>query len=203
MRARRSTEEAFKSPSGRSDCQIPRVGTMLKVRERRDALARWRGYLSVPSPSYPCSCSIERFGEEEGSFDRDEFNEYFLRTCPTASAVLDLEIDDLDRITLWLDMADQVRIFFKENIIQSLPNIDVLTNGLVARLNIRNARSNITLPYVIAALVYCLQHHHSASNVLTESNISQLLKLCLSRAVYPLNGETLVNDAYHETCQCR
>ena len=209
MKARRSVKEAFRSPDVKLDTHRAqqRLGTVQKQRELRDARDRMLRFLSAASyPSYPCSCTLERFSSEEDDqieFDRNEFEIYVQRSCHNSSAILEMEMEDLNKVTSWLDRADQMQVFFKVDLIQRLPNIDLLTGGLVTRLNVRNARSNITLPYVIVALVYCLQHHHSAVNVLTESNISQLLKLCLSRAVYPLNGETQTTEAYRELCHCR
>lgn len=199
-------KDAFRSPELKPESRVQqRLGTVQKQRELREARDQFLRFLSSATyPNYPCSCTLERFtADEENAFDRTEFENYIQRTCHSSSAVLEIDMDDLNKISSWLDRADQMRVFFMEDLIQKLPNIDLLTGGLVTRLNVRNSRSNITLPYVIVSLVYCLQHHHSAANVLTESNISQLLKLCLSRSVYPLNGETQLSEAYRELCHCR
>ena len=208
MRVRRSVKEAFKSPETKTESRVQlRFGTAQKQRELREVKDRFLRYLSSTTyPCYPCSCTLERFGAEEAEhavFDRSAFERYVQSTYPSSSAILEAEIEDLHKLSSWLDRADQMRVFFGEDLTQRLPNIDLLTGGLVTRLNVRNTRSNVTLPYVIVSLVCCLQHHHSSASVLTESNISQLLKLCLSRAVYPLNGETQTTEAYRELCHCR
>lgn len=49
-------------------------------------------------------------------------------------------------------------------------------------------RDSSILTTAIACLAYIVEKHPSAGSVLTEPNISQLTKLCLSRAIYPGNG---------------
>ena len=89
--------------------------------------------------------------------------------------------------------------------IQQLPEIDLLINSLVTRLNNRGSDSIFCLPAVVGCLSLVLKGNELENVVLSEKNIIQLMRLCLSRAVYPNTSDSnpLPFASYQEICVCR
>ena len=59
-----------------------------------------------------------------------------------------------------------------------------LVSSLLAMLTEKKDGNRLAI--AIATLAYIVEYHPSMSGILSESNISQLLKLCTTRALYPV-----------------
>ena len=85
--------------------------------------------------------------------------------------------------------------YFPEIVVKVLQESNELNNiisNILVMLTNKKEASNLALD--VALLSYLLESHPSCSNILSESNISQLIKLCLAKALYPSDNPTLLDS---------
>jgi hypothetical protein len=217
MRSRRSRKEQVVSTSTPSSkpSQVSRQGTVEKQRYLNDTVLKFKHYLtstlSTTSMPHGNQYTIDQFMyPEHTKFNLQEYESFLTQIASTSQQILRLSITDLQAINTYLDLSAQINsmnIFPEYNMITNLPNIELLCTSFITRLNQRSVDSNTTLPLVVANMSLLIQRLPIASTVLTEQNISQLLKLCTSRAVYPLETECnegmTDNGSYREVNCCR
>ena len=80
-----------------------------------------------------------------------------------------------------------IDILKKKKMIQSL------VSSLLAMLTEKKDCARLAM--AIAVLAHVVEHHPSMSGILSESNISQLLKLCTARALYPVTEPDVTQSA--------
>ena len=84
---------------------------------------------------------------------------------------------------------DTVDMLKSKNILQNL------VGSILAMLTEKKDCARLTV--AIAILGHVVEHHSSMSGILSESNISQLLKLCTTRALYPTAEPNNLGSAKH------
>ena len=219
-RTKKSDLKSFQSPEAAFDDSIskarPRRGTLRKQRDSVDAIGNFLAVLSSTSFSMPSSPALDQFFTPNlRGFQREEFERYISATCGSEESILAIDYNGLIELLLTLDVAADAQRLHEQRMeeevleeidfIQQLPEIDLLINSLVTRLNNRGSDSIFCLPAVVGCLSLVLKGNELENVVLSEKNIIQLMRLCLSRAVYPNTADSnpLPFAAYQEICVCR
>ena len=158
--------------------------------------------ISVDAPALHSSLSlpIDYYVVLSQLNDREQISiefESFLASLPPFFS--DIHVSSLLQLLAFLSFAssDVVKILKAKNLLSNL--VGCVLNMLTDK------KSTTKLAPAIAILAHIVEHEDSSCNdILNDANISQLLKLCLTRALYPTLGEDengLRNEM--EICSCR
>ena len=186
---------------------------------REPTLEKFRNTTIIPSVCCPYASYIVSRLTLEVSFAESPLShpsDYFVRISQIENtellssefeqflAIVDSPFHDMHVITL-LQLVAFIS-FAPEVVISILSEKGMLSNLLESVLNVlTEKRSSVKLAPAIAILAHIVeQEDNSRDKILSETNLSQLLKLCLTRALYPTLHEE--EDNLHnelEICSCR
>jgi hypothetical protein len=139
-----------------------------------------------------CLLVLSQMGVSRSQYVQAQF-ESFLESCAIQPKPFsDMSASNLLILLAFLSFSSKsvVHILIHRNLLHSL--IGSLLSMLTEK------KDCIMLASAIACLAFVVENHSSLSSIMTESNISQLMKLCITRALYPTSEAELGSNVRSE-----